>query len=530
MRSAPSPILELQRSAGNRAVGALMSTPVQRSPAVQRASRDEHLEALRAAIAARDWQNVAVRLNGFHDPDIVRLSAGLSVGDAANTRAAVATHLAGWPQQFAIISALDRGRSEVARIGKVYEGYEDGVRTADWAAAVCHLNAMTKDDVDERLAKLPAESLRAVCAVAPESSERLAAWANAAARTRGIDPDAGLGPLVVGDRTIGQTREYLPGGGDMYLDMAAPAERGENATIGSRQIASGLVSMAGVVPLSAVSAAPVEFSPPSGPISGMQPIANPGPVSSPAPVSGVRPISAGPLVRTLPIAGRAAAGLAIRVPVVGVAFVAGLLGPYAVGWAIAHAADVAKALGEFGGTLAPGGAPLSGGTSPLPGPVPVPKPRGDDDDDDQCDQCTAAPPTYGPLDSLGRATGARAVLKGRTWSGEKPQEDPAGFVSGISGKYGLEHRAHLLARTLGGSGGRENLVPFGGAENIAMYHTAESDVETYVTLHPNRCVQYVSTPTYEDDLLSAMSIHVFAMDLCDREVIINRIVPNRTLH
>ena len=506
-------LLALQRTAGNRAViSALHSGP----PVVQRASRDELLAALHTAIRAGQWQEVATRLNGFNDPDIVRLSARLTVGEAANTRAAVATHLAGWPQEQAIISALDRGRSEVARIGKIYQAYDQSVRTADWAGAVRQLHAMSKPDIDERLGKLAPESLRALCAAAPETSPRVAPLAIAVAKAKGIDIPEGLGPLTIGDRELGATRQYLPGG-DMLVNASAPAAQGDGATIGPRRVADGLVTLAAVVPAGAVAPAAT-------------------PAGAAAPASGFRirtgagaaAAGGGPAPSLTPVVVRGAS-LAVRIPVVGVAFVVGFGGPFALGWAITHTTEVAKALGEFGGTSAPGGAPLSGAT--LPGALPATEPRKQHDEDDGCRDCPpGTTPVYGPLDQLGRATGARATLRGRTWSGSKPGEDPAGFQSGFSGKFGGQHRAHLLARTLGGSGGRENLVPFGGAENIAMYHNAESEVETHVTLFPQNCVQFTSTPVYEGKILSATAIHVFAKDLCTGEVIINQIVPNRTLH
>jgi hypothetical protein len=154
----------------------------------------------------------------------------------------------------------------------------------------------------------------------------------------------------------------------------------------------------------------------------------------------------------------------------------------------------------------------------------------DDDGDDPCRSCppfTSA--TYGPLDHLGRATGARATLRGRDFGGSKPMEDPAGFESGVSGKFGGQHRAHLLARTLGGSGESPNLVTFGGPENIKMYHDAESEVETHVTLNGNNCVEFSSTPVYEGDSLSPTGIRLVAEDKCNGWKF-ERLISNRTLH
>jgi hypothetical protein len=104
--------------------------------------------------------------------------------------------------------------------------------------------------------------------------------------------------------------------------------------------------------------------------------------------------------------------------------------------------------------------------------------------------------------------------------------DPAGYSGVVAG----QHRAHLLARVLGGSGGRENLVPFGGLQNIRMYVDVESHVEEFVTLNPTACVEYTATPVYEGKILSPAAIEVMARDLCTGEVIIRQTVPNYTIH
>ncbi|WP_066948891.1 DNA/RNA non-specific endonuclease [Streptomyces lushanensis] len=504
-------LLALQRAVGNQAVARVLKPG---PPVVQRASRDDLLAALRDAVRAGAWQEVATRLNGFNDADIVRLSAGLTLGEAANTRAAVATYLAGWPQESTITAALDRGRAEVARIGRIYQAYEQGVRDADWPMVARQLHAMSTADVEARLRKLAPDELRTLCEAAPEQSARVAQLAHAAAGARGIEVPTGPGPLTVGEQVVGQAEEYLPGG-EQIVDTVAPAAEGDGAAIGTRRIADGVVTMAGVVPLAEV--------------------------EETASASGVFRIDkAAGVVRSLPTAGRAAAlpaaaragvGLAVKVPVVGVAFVAGLVGPFAVGWAIAHTAEVAKAQGEFGqGTSAPGGAPLSGAT--LPGALPLPAAgHREEKEDDDCRNCPPGTSAlYGPLDEHGRATGVHATLRGRTWSGEAPYEDPVGYESGISGVEGGQHRAHLLARTLGGSGGRNNLVPFGAVQNIAMYHNVESVVETHVTLFPENCVEFSALPMYEGDSPTATAIHVFARDLCTGKVVIDELVQNRYLH
>jgi hypothetical protein len=171
---------------------------------------------------------------------------------------------------------------------------------------------------------------------------------------------------------------------------------------------------------------------------------------------------------------------------------------------------------QWGDTLPPGGLADTG-------------PAGKTEPDGGSGECDCPPgthATYGGLDSLGRATGVRATMRGRTWPGERPLEDPAGYSGVVAG----QHRAHLLARVLGGSGGRENLVPFGGSQNIRMYVDVESHVEEFVTLNPHECVEYTATPVYEGNVLSPTAIEVVARDLCTGEIIIRRTVPNYPIH
>lgn len=493
------PLHALQRAAGNQAV---TSVVVQRS-------RDDHLAALRAAVRAASWQEVATRLNGFNTDDIKRLAAGLSVGEAANTRAAVATHLAGWPQETAIIAALDAGRAEVARIGRIYQAYEVAVRDADWPGAVRQLHAMSQDDIDARLRKLSPDGLRALCGAAPELSGRISKLATAAAGARGIDVSEAVGHLVIGDRDLGPVSEFHPGG-ESAVDVSAPLAQGGGAALGGRRLTDTPVTLAAALPRLAGQAAE-EVGRASGVF---------------RKVSALGGATGAPVAET-------GAGLVIRVPVVGLAFLAGVVAPYATGWAIAHAAEVAEKLGEFGGTLPPGGGlaqPEANG-APAPGAVAAPAGHPKKDEGDDCHDCpNGTTAEYGPLDSLGRATGVRATLKGRTWSGQAPAADPAGFVPGTSGTVGAQARAHLLARTLGGSGAATNLVTFGQAENVAMYHNLESVIEDHVTLFPDHCVEFAATPIYQGRILSASAIHLFARDLCTGETVVNETAANRTLH
>ncbi|WP_239313407.1 hypothetical protein [Frankia sp. Cj3] len=187
-RVGPAALLAPQRQAGNRAVITGLAEqrpgPVQRcgcdlrtdregtEPAVdetvqrvanmplvvQRASRSDLLVALKAAIAAGDWHDVALRLNGFNAPDIQRLAAGLSVGQTASTRAAVIRYLAGWPHEQPILDSLDAGRADVSRIDDALEKSE-----SDRTAAVNGLDGgMSRVDAETAavLAEIDARSGR----------------------------------------------------------------------------------------------------------------------------------------------------------------------------------------------------------------------------------------------------------------------------------------------------------------------------------------------------------------------------------
>ncbi|WP_239311370.1 hypothetical protein [Frankia sp. Cj3] len=168
-------LLALQRSAGNRAVTALVRlgtdapgpAAVRRVLVVQREpTRSDLLAALRASIAAADWKDVAVRLNGFNEADIRDLSARLSVAQATNTRAAVEEHLAGWPHQPLILQSLDAGRAQVARLGEIMHAFDAAATRGDWAAAAVQLTQLSDADMAHRLAPLTWQQkmeLKAVC-------------------------------------------------------------------------------------------------------------------------------------------------------------------------------------------------------------------------------------------------------------------------------------------------------------------------------------------------------------------------------
>lgn len=484
----------LQRAAGNRAVAGLLGNMAVQRLVVQRASRSDLLNALRAAIRAGEWQEVATRLNGFNEADIVRLSAGLSVGEAANTRAAVAVHLAGWPQEQKIIAALDKGRAEVARIGRIYQAYELAVRGGDWTTATRQLNAMSDADITARLAKLPPEAVRGLAEVAGDHSERVAGKVAKTADDRGIAVPDKSAHLVVGDRDLGPVAERQQTGGERIVVVDAELARGDGASIGGRSVADGQVVVLGALPAVDLAKAGRE-------------------------VSGVFRVVAGrPVpITTQTVARRAAYSLAVRAPVFVVLTLVGAAVTVGVAYAIARTQEIDAQMDQWGGTLPPGG---------LADTDPAEKKDKSDGGNDECDCPPGTHATYGSLDSLGRATGVRATMRGRTWTGERPLADPAGYSGVVAG----QHRAHLLARVLGGSGGRENLVPFGGLQNIRMYVDVESHVEEFVTLNPTTCVEYTATPVYEGNLLSPTAIEVVARDLCTGKIIIRQTVSNYTIH
>ena len=82
------------------------------------------------------------------------MTAGFSLGQAANTRAAVLLSPGAWGQEQIILSGLDQVDSDVKRIGDLYARYEKSATASDWPGAVDALNPMTHDDVITRLGKL----------------------------------------------------------------------------------------------------------------------------------------------------------------------------------------------------------------------------------------------------------------------------------------------------------------------------------------------------------------------------------------
>jgi hypothetical protein len=92
---------------------------VQRSVAavVQRATRQELLDAYRDALGRSDWNEVAVRLNGFNDPDITRLVAGYSAATANAVKDAALTTMSGWNAR--VVGPINARLSALLGRGKV---------------------------------------------------------------------------------------------------------------------------------------------------------------------------------------------------------------------------------------------------------------------------------------------------------------------------------------------------------------------------------------------------------------------------
>jgi hypothetical protein len=154
----------LQRLDGNQATALV----VQRM-----ASRAELLNAYRAAVDAGDWEQVAVRLNGFNLNDIEWLAQKMSYGEAAHTRAAVEQYLNGWPAEQDILDRLDKGRKDLARVAAVYRAWDKAVADEDWPRGVEVLNGMGQSDINHRVAKLTREQRAALLAKAGDNGRIL---------------------------------------------------------------------------------------------------------------------------------------------------------------------------------------------------------------------------------------------------------------------------------------------------------------------------------------------------------------------
>jgi hypothetical protein len=148
-------LVALQRLDGNTATTLVVQREV---------SRADLLKAYKGAVADGDWQQVALRLNGFNTDDIEWLAQKMSYGEAAHTRAAVEQYLDGWPAQPDILKYLDKGRDKLAHVSAVYRAWDKAVADEDWPRAVEVLNGMGQSDINHRVAKLTREQTAAVLA------------------------------------------------------------------------------------------------------------------------------------------------------------------------------------------------------------------------------------------------------------------------------------------------------------------------------------------------------------------------------
>ncbi len=122
--------------------------------------------------------------------------------------------------------------------------------------------------------------------------------------------------------------------------------------------------------------------------------------------------------------------------------------------------------------------------------------------------------TYHSLDSLGRATGADALLKKeRIGTGTPANSDirPVGFISGLDPYY--HSRGHLIGRQLGGSGDKEeNLVTLYQNPVNTPYMTKYENM-IRAALEKNETVRYRVTPVYSGDQLMCTKIKLEAKSL-----------------
>lgn len=142
---------------------------------------------------------------------------------------------------------------------------------------------------------------------------------------------------------------------------------------------------------------------------------------------------------------------------------------------------------------------------------------------------------YSQLDNLGRAGPVSAVLANPLPPGQEPVENPSGWATPNCGSWqkdlgGMEQaRGHLLAKTLGGKGTKDNLVVLAQSKNLEMFHQFERQVKRYVESNADACVQYLATPVYDGDWLCPGEIVLSAVDL-NGSFLLNLVVANSLPH
>lgn len=133
---------------------------------------------------------------------------------------------------------------------------------------------------------------------------------------------------------------------------------------------------------------------------------------------------------------------------------------------------------------------------------------------------------YGPLDSLGRATAANALItKSMIGTGTKANPDirPTGFQSGKKGHA----RGHLIGRQLGGSGDTmKNLVTlYQNPVNTPYMTKYENEVRDVV--EQGNKVRYRVTPIYGKGQLMPVSIKMEAKTLNNNRLNYTVVIPNK---
>lgn len=139
--------------------------------------------------------------------------------------------------------------------------------------------------------------------------------------------------------------------------------------------------------------------------------------------------------------------------------------------------------------------------------------------------------SYSELDELGRTGQVRACITSQMmregeareradslpnpsgWP-ETNQEVPLELPSGGTTSTWFWNRCHLLAKSLGGSDGQENLVTgtrlfnVGAGNGQGGMDLFETAIRDWLGTYPDVTIQYVATPLYEDDELIPRSVVV----------------------
>lgn len=146
-------LLSLQRSVGNRSTRRLLT----------RATRHELMKAFHAHIAAGEYKEAALQLNGFNTADIRRLASALTHDQRTAVLEAALEAMPGWPTQVpTIIEEVDK---EAGRVGKLFADYEKERKAGNWKEVAKLAGAFSDGDLHARLALLSRDDLKALRAV-----------------------------------------------------------------------------------------------------------------------------------------------------------------------------------------------------------------------------------------------------------------------------------------------------------------------------------------------------------------------------